>query len=37
MACCFFPRELKRLDFPTFGRPMRAILSGGFSGGVETG
>lgn len=28
MACCFFARELKRLDFPTFGRPMREIASG---------
>ena len=23
-ACCFLPRELKRLDLPTLGRPMRA-------------
>ena len=26
MACCFWPSRLKRLDFPTFGRPMRANL-----------
>ena len=23
-ACCFWPRELKRLDLPTLGRPIRA-------------
>ena len=28
MACCFLARELKRLDLPTFGRPMRAIFKG---------
>lgn len=28
MACCFLPRELKRLLLPTLGRPIRAILSG---------
>ena len=26
IACCFSARVLKRLDLPTFGRPMRAIL-----------
>ena len=32
MACCFLPRALNRLDLPTFGRPMRAILRALFSG-----
>lgn len=31
-ACCFLARELKRLDFPTFGRPIRAILRGESAG-----
>ena len=26
MACCFWARRLKRLDLPTFGRPIRASL-----------
>ena len=26
MACCFLPRALNRLDLPTFGRPIKAIL-----------
>lgn len=25
-ACCFLARELKKLDLPTLGRPMRASL-----------
>lgn len=35
-ACCFFASELKRLDFPTFGRPIRASLRR-FSGSVSLG
>ena len=30
-ACCFFPRELKRLDLPTFGRPIKAKVIWRFS------
>ena len=36
IACCFWPRLLKRLDLPTFGRPMRASFRAGFEGFSDT-
>ena len=35
IACCLRPRVLNRDDLPTFGRPMRAILSGAMLDGFS--